>query len=113
MSSQRARITARAYDLWVRRGKPIGSPEVDWYEAQTQIENEVNDPAAPKTALDPPAQKAADVLAADVTPASRPGASADDPNATETTPPDGPMPKRSRAGRKSGRPGSDNGAARE
>jgi len=110
MSSQRARITARAYDLWVQRGKPIGSPEVDWYEAQTQIENEANDPAKPKATPDPLAEEAADVLTTDL---DKVGRSADDPDATETTSPDGPIPKRSRAGRRSGRPASDNGAGRE
>jgi Protein of unknown function (DUF2934) len=113
MSSQRARITARAYDLWVQRGKPIGSPEVDWYEAQTQIENEANDPGKPKAALDPLAEEAADALTTGLDRVNRPGRSAGDPSATETTSPDGPIPKRSRAGRRSGRPASDNGAGRE
>jgi Protein of unknown function (DUF2934) len=27
------RIAERAYYHWVHRGKPMGSPEVDWYRA--------------------------------------------------------------------------------
>ena len=27
------RIAERAYFHWERRGKPVGSPEVDWYRA--------------------------------------------------------------------------------
>lgn len=27
----------RAYSLWESRGRPIGSPEVDWYQAQDQL----------------------------------------------------------------------------
>jgi hypothetical protein len=30
-------IEARAYDLWVQRGCPIGSPEVDWFQAEEEI----------------------------------------------------------------------------
>jgi hypothetical protein len=26
-------IAERAYYLWMRRGKPVGSPDVDWYRA--------------------------------------------------------------------------------
>jgi hypothetical protein len=26
-----------AYDLWERRGAPIGSPDMDWIEAQRQL----------------------------------------------------------------------------
>ena len=29
-------IAARAYELWMRRGCPIGSPEVDWFEAEQE-----------------------------------------------------------------------------
>ena len=27
-------IAKLAYDLWERRGQPLGSPEVDWYAAE-------------------------------------------------------------------------------
>jgi hypothetical protein len=30
-------IEVRAYELWVQRGCPIGSPEVDWYQAEHEI----------------------------------------------------------------------------
>ena len=32
---ERQRVTARlAYELWERRGHPIGSPEIDWLAAE-------------------------------------------------------------------------------
>jgi hypothetical protein len=30
-------IEVRAYELWVQRGCPIGSPEVDWLQAEAEI----------------------------------------------------------------------------
>lgn len=30
-------IEARAYELWEQRGRPEGSPEVDWFAAETQL----------------------------------------------------------------------------
>jgi len=30
-------VRMRAYALWERRGSPVGSPEVDWYQAQEQL----------------------------------------------------------------------------
>lgn len=30
-------IAKRAYELWLDRGCPEGSPEVDWYEAQSEM----------------------------------------------------------------------------
>jgi len=30
-------ITARAHELWELRGCPIGSPEVDWLEAEAEL----------------------------------------------------------------------------
>ena len=30
-------ISARAYELWIERGCPIGSPEVDWYNAEQEL----------------------------------------------------------------------------
>ena len=43
MSSQRARIAALAYGLWEKRGKPVGSPETDWHEAEKQLRGEPTD----------------------------------------------------------------------
>jgi hypothetical protein len=32
--------TARlAYDLWVQRGRPLGSPEVDWFAAEKAMDS--------------------------------------------------------------------------
>jgi hypothetical protein len=33
-------IALRAYDLWERRGRPIGSPEVDWFRAVKDYKRE-------------------------------------------------------------------------
>jgi hypothetical protein len=77
MSSQRARIAARAYELWERRGRPEGSPEVDWSAAEKEILRGSGNPPAGNT---------------------------------ETTPPDGPIPKRSRRSRDADRQTRGNGA---
>jgi hypothetical protein len=41
-------IAALAYQLWVFRARPIGSPEVDWFRAEQELKN-VTSPV-PKTA---------------------------------------------------------------
>ena len=30
-----------AYRLWEKRGRPVGSPEVDWFEAKNQLATEL------------------------------------------------------------------------
>lgn len=30
---------ALAYQLWLERGAPIGSPETDWHEAEERLDN--------------------------------------------------------------------------
>jgi hypothetical protein len=30
-------ISALAYELWIQRGCPIGSPEVDWFRAEEEL----------------------------------------------------------------------------
>lgn len=32
-----AAVAARAYELWQERGCPIGSPEVDWFQAEDEL----------------------------------------------------------------------------
>jgi hypothetical protein len=32
-------IERKAYELWERRGRPVGSPEVDWLEAESVLRN--------------------------------------------------------------------------
>jgi Protein of unknown function (DUF2934) len=56
----------RAYALWEARGRPIGSPHQDWFEAETQLCSELDDVTQPKATLDPLAQEAADKLMDDV-----------------------------------------------
>jgi hypothetical protein len=30
-------IAKLAYELWERRGRPLGSPEIDWYAAESAL----------------------------------------------------------------------------
>jgi hypothetical protein len=30
-------VEKRAYELWEKRGRPIGSPEVDWFAAEQAV----------------------------------------------------------------------------
>ena len=32
-------IAALAYDFWLQRGSPIGSPEADWFRAEEELKN--------------------------------------------------------------------------
>jgi hypothetical protein len=32
-------VATLAYQLWMERGCPIGSPEVDWFQAEEQLKN--------------------------------------------------------------------------
>ena len=32
-------VAALANQLWIQRGSPIGSPEVDWFQAEEQLKN--------------------------------------------------------------------------
>jgi len=33
-------IEARAHELWIQRGRPIGSPEEDWFRAEEELRRE-------------------------------------------------------------------------
>lgn len=37
---EEATIAALAYDFWIERGSPIGSPEVDWLRAEEELRNQ-------------------------------------------------------------------------
>ena len=39
-NSDHEAIQAPAYDCWLARGCPIGSPEVDWLQAEKDLKNE-------------------------------------------------------------------------
>ena len=41
-------IAALAYRLWLSRGCPEGSPEVDWLEAEQQLRARLDEVAAPE-----------------------------------------------------------------
>jgi hypothetical protein len=102
---QRARIAARAYDLWERRGRPEGSPEIDWAMAEKQILGDADDPTQPKAPSDALQQEVARV----VTSASDKGPTA---SSTEDTLPN-EISKRSRLDRDTARHGRDNGTSRK
>lgn len=36
-AQDQAAIEALAYNLWLARGCPIGSPEVDWFHAEEEL----------------------------------------------------------------------------
>jgi hypothetical protein len=38
-SPEHNQIARRAYELWQKRGCPIGSPEQDWSQARAELEN--------------------------------------------------------------------------
>ena len=37
-------ISRRAYELWVERGCPEGSPEQDWYKAESELKDVGQEP---------------------------------------------------------------------
>jgi hypothetical protein len=43
MTATREQIQERAYFLWEQRGRPNGSPEVDWDRAKQELEGEKED----------------------------------------------------------------------
>ena len=40
-----AAVAALAYQLWLGRGGPIGSPEVDWFRAEEELKSRTDSPA--------------------------------------------------------------------
>lgn len=38
-----AEIAALAHQLWKQRGCPVGSPEIDWFEAEQQLRPQSRD----------------------------------------------------------------------
>ena len=65
MSSQRERIAERAHELWVRRGRPIGSPEIDWAAAEQELAEESGETTPAKAAARDSVRQAIDVLTND------------------------------------------------
>ena len=41
MTDIQTQIQALAYQLWLERGAPIGSPEMDWLEAEKRLTQRV------------------------------------------------------------------------
>jgi hypothetical protein len=62
-----------AHRLWEARGRPEGSPERDWLEAEHQLST--SDPAAPAAATPAGSAKSVDDALKDTFPASDPPAS--------------------------------------
>jgi Protein of unknown function (DUF2934) len=44
-------IARLAYQIWEARGRPIGSAEVDWYEAERQLQTRSSEMPPPRTGL--------------------------------------------------------------
>ena len=44
-------IARLAYRIWEERGRPIGSAEVDWYEAERQLQTRSSEMPPPPTGL--------------------------------------------------------------
>lgn len=40
MAAMHQQIEERAYYLWLRRGRPDGSPDVDWHRAERELRAE-------------------------------------------------------------------------
>jgi hypothetical protein len=38
-------VSALAYELWIQRGCPLGSPEVDWFRAEEELKRRKELPA--------------------------------------------------------------------
>jgi hypothetical protein len=36
-NADRGQIEVLAYQLWIDRGSPVGSPEEDWYRAESEL----------------------------------------------------------------------------
>jgi Protein of unknown function (DUF2934) len=62
MASKRELTEERAYHLWRSRGSPDGSPEVDWYEAELQLDAKIDESVNDTfPASDPPSSHLPDV----------------------------------------------------
>jgi hypothetical protein len=44
------RIAMRAYEKWVKRGRPQGTALQDWIEAEAELMKELSRPGTPSTA---------------------------------------------------------------
>lgn len=42
-------IAQRAHELWIERGCPIGSPELDWFQAEAELRAEIDPASAAKS----------------------------------------------------------------
>ena len=53
VAPSREDIAKRAYQIWEERGRPIGSADVDWYEAERQLQPWRGELAVPPMDLAP------------------------------------------------------------
>lgn len=37
-------VAVRAYELWLERGSPVGSPEIDWLRAEEELNTQPQGP---------------------------------------------------------------------
>ena len=50
-SPRHEEIEVRAFALWQERGAPLGSPEIDWFQAEEQIKSAPSENETPVSAL--------------------------------------------------------------
>ena len=84
-----AKLESRAGELWQERGRPVGSPEVDWSRAKDELAKATEKPAAPPidgtpTGAKPPSQASS---SAERSPASGPPPAGEAVAASSGTPP--------------------------
>jgi hypothetical protein len=41
MQARKEYVTSLAHQLWIGRGRPEGSPEVDWFSAELKADQEI------------------------------------------------------------------------
>jgi ferredoxin-NADP reductase len=70
-----AKIAGRADKLWQAKGRPMGSPEIDWLRAEEELAKAADKPPAPPVAAGSPASPAKPPAEKSPASASPPGAS--------------------------------------
>lgn len=50
MSPSYEEVEKRAYDAWEERGRPLGSPDIDWFKAEQDLRGDKNENILSKVA---------------------------------------------------------------